>query len=290
MDKYGNIVESAAMLQNNDNMSNADSERNVHVDSADMNISASDQINVIISNQQVLAKKLIKLEKGLQEVFTSVQNICSMISNNPAYSNSRPASALSLISNVSVDVPVEYSLISDENELETFEKSIEDQGIRKKLIEHFVTLIGLKSDGGKTVSRSIALQLDRKMFKDSFWRTTAWTGGRKVDGPKKFVFAAHTTLISFMNDVIRHLCGAPLSDSEFADFVKSRTRNSGYVRTSTRQTAARTPRASKEKKSENANNHDILNNDNTGIVPPVTDENVNVENSKENEEKEANVG
>lgn len=154
---------------------------------------------------------------------------------------------MSNASNVSCDVQVNFEKISNGDELNSFEKSIDDKNYRKKLIDYFSSLIGSHNAGEKSIyMRTVAPQLDRKMFTDSFWQTTAWTGGRKTDGPKKFVFAKHTATISFMNDVIRQICGTPFNDSEFAGFVKSRTRNSGYVRTSNRQTAARTPRPEKD--------------------------------------------
>lgn len=84
--------------------------------------------------------------------------------------------------------------------------------------------------------------VDQKMFTETFWSKTAWTGGRKVEGPKKFAFSAHLICISFINDVIRKVCGRSLADAEFGQFVQSRTRNSGYVRTTHRQATSRSKR------------------------------------------------
>lgn len=200
-------------------------------------------LEIIISNQENMAKRIVKVEKGMQEIFTSIQNLTSLLTNNQVFL-SRHGSLTSINSNMSNDVPIEYNLISDENELNAFEKAIEVPTYRKRMIEYFSIAIGLKQ---KVASRSAALQLERKMFNERFWSTTAWTGGRKIDGPRKFVFATHIGIISFMNEIIQLICGMQMSDSEFAEFVKSRTRNSGYVRLSNRLVTARASRGTRKK-------------------------------------------
>lgn len=106
------------------------------------------------------------------------------------------------------------------------------------MFDYFCSTIGKYNN---VPLRSAALLIDQKMF------TTAWTGGRKLDGTKKFAFANHVTTIAFMNEVLRNVCGSQMSSSEFTDFIKSRTRNSGYIyiRTSNRQATARKNRKRK---------------------------------------------
>lgn len=202
------------------------------------NAPVSTFLQTIINNQEMMSKKLITLEKGMQEMFAQLQNLSSMMSS---------LSSQSIPSSKSHDVneQVEFEKIGDENALEQFEEKIEkDASYRKKLIVHFSSIIG-KSINAPI--RTVALSVDKKMFTESFWAGTAWTGGRKLDGPKKFAFATHTICISFMNDVMLSVCGSHMSDSAFADFIKSRTRNSGYVRTTDRQPAARASRTKKKK-------------------------------------------
>lgn len=169
--------------------------------------SASDcLLRTIIDNQVNLAKKIVKMEKGMQEIFSQLNNVASMCANI----QSRPNSAMSTLSNMSTssEQPIEFQKIAGESDLEQFEKSIEDVNHRKKMIDHFVLSIGVDS---KASQRSIALQLERKMFADHFWSKTAWTGGRNTEGPKKFAFCVHLTFSGFFNDVIRQTCGKPIS-------------------------------------------------------------------------------
>lgn len=88
------------------------------------------------------------------------------------------------------------------------------------------------------------------MITDDFWSKTAWTGGRKVDDPK-FAFAKHKGVIYFMNDVIGQAFGSRMTESLFAEFVKSRTRNSGYVRTTDRIASSRNREKKKHEKEDN---------------------------------------
>lgn len=200
------------------------------------NAPVSTFLQTIINNQEMMSKKLITLEKGMQEMFAQLQNLSSMMSSLSSSSNT--------VMSHDVNEQVEFEKIGDENALEQFEEKIEkDASYRKKLIVHF------SSDIGKSINcpmRTVALSVDKKMFTECFWAGTAWTGGRKLDGPKKFAFATHTICISFMNDVMLSVSGSHMSDSAFADFIKSRTRNSGYVRTTNRQPAARASRAKKK--------------------------------------------
>lgn len=57
-----------------------------------------------------------------------------------------------------------------------------------------------------TDTRSAALKVDQQMFTETFWAKTAWTGGRKVDEPKKIAFSAHMVCVSFINDLLRQIC------------------------------------------------------------------------------------
>lgn len=208
---------------------------------------------VIITNQENLAKRIINLEKGLQGINSQLFNLASWIKNNP---NSRPQSAMSAfsstsnMSSTSVDIPsapvVAFKLIDDENDLVAFETAIENESYRLKMVDHFVKLLGVKSlladqqlNEAIKPKRSVALQLERKIFTESFWSKTAWTGGRKLESPRKFAFAAHVIFMGFFNDTLHQLCGAQMSEIEMSDFIKSRTRNSGYVRCTARLPAAR---------------------------------------------------
>lgn len=220
---------------------------------------ATDSIfQVMIANQENLAKRIIRLEKGLQEINSQLLNLCSWIKNN---ANSRPQSAMSTMSSASnVSLTTEppsteiiFKRIDDENDLLEFEKSIGDGNYRSMMCEHFVKpfsgakkLISVEEsiDPSKSV-RSISLQLERQIFTENFWTKTAWTGGRKTEGFRKFVFATHVTFMGFFNDVIHRICGTQMSQIEFAEFVKNRTRNSGYIRVTPRITSARSARKRK---------------------------------------------
>lgn len=54
-----------------------------------------------------------------------------------------------------------------------------------------------------------------------------------------------------MNDVIRGVCGTYMTDNAFSEFIKSRTRNSGYIRTTNRQATTRVPKKRKIVVNEN---------------------------------------
>lgn len=193
--------------------------------------STSMLLQTIISNQEVMTKRLIKLEKGMQEIFSQLQNVTGMVSSNCSSSE------------INTEIqPIVFNKIDDENELVEFEKTIDDRNNRKKMLDYFVSVIG-KCNNAPV--RSVALQLEQKMFTELFWSRTAWTGGRKLDGPKKFPFSGHIVCVAFMNEVIRGVCGMQMTDSAFSEFVKSRTRNSGYIRTTNRQATARAARKRK---------------------------------------------
>lgn len=235
-------------VENNNSIGNVEAPVN--------NAPESTFFQTIINNQNMMSKKLIALEKGMQDMFAQLQNLSSMMSSLSSQSipSSKPHDSNEL---------VEFEKIGDESALEQFEKKIDDICYRKKLIEHF------SSEIGKSINapmRTVALSVDKKMFTESFWARTAWTGGRKLDGPKKFAFAIHTVCISFMNDVMLSVCGSHMSDSAFADFIKSRTRNSGYVRTTDRQPAARTNRTKKKRLIETIDDESVI----AENVPPKT--------------------
>lgn len=200
-------------------------------------ISSANSTQTIINNQEGIAKRLLKIEKGMEEIFSQLQNLFSAVSTLTSSSHSMAKAT------GNENETIEFEKINDENDLIEFEKSIEDRKRRKVMMEYFVDIIG-KFNNDASV-RSIALKLDQKIFTESFWSKTAWTGGRNVDGPKKFPFVSHTTCTTFFNDVIRNACGSHMSSSEFAQFVMSRTRNSAYIRTTNRQSSARTARKRK---------------------------------------------
>lgn len=153
-------------------------------------------------------------------------------------------------SNSPGDDSVVFNQIDDENSLMDFEKTVEDVNVRKKIINHFVRLIGKSINAP---ARSIALQVEQQMFTQSFWSKTAWTGGRNSssDGSKKFAFSTHIVCIAFITDLITEICGTQMTNNAFAEFVKSRSRNSGYIRTTNRQVSARIPRMQRKRKHVN---------------------------------------
>lgn len=181
----------------------------------------------IIANQQLMAKEIFDLRKGVQEIYSKVMKYESIPRPSSAQSAKSDSSLLST-----------FRKISDESTLNNFEKEIEDVKFRSDLIDCFVASIGIHRD---TSHRNIALHLNAKIFDERFWSTTAWTGGRVAlaEGKTKFKFSSHITFISFFNEVIKVICGSPMSDVDFIEFVKSRTRNSWYTCTTSRQTSAR---------------------------------------------------
>lgn len=191
-------------------------------------------LQTVISNQERLATKVIVLEKGMQQIHSQ---LITMNANS-----SRPHSAMSVASGMSsasasasLDAPIEFKLIDDENDLNKFEETIADPNQRKKMIDYFVGIIGVNSEN---TQRTVALQLSRKMTTEFFWAKTAWSGGRKMDNPK-FAFAKHIGIIGFINEVISQSQGSRMSERAMAEFVKVRTRNSGYTHTSSRIAASR---------------------------------------------------
>lgn len=91
-----------------------------------------------------------------------------------------------------------FHKISCEDDLNNFEQTISEQKCRLEMQNYFVGVMGKVCNAP---IRSIALQLEQKMFTQNFWSQTAWTGGRKADGPRKFVFSTHIVFISFFNKV-----------------------------------------------------------------------------------------
>lgn len=171
------------------NASNPDDSQNTpeFVDNFDA-ASSPNLLHTIINNQEMIAKRLIKLEKGMQEIFSQLQGVAGMVS-------SFSSSCSSTSETGTEKEAIIFQKIDDENGIIEFE----DRNNRKNVVDHFVSVIG-KCNNAST--RSIALQLEQKMLTDSFWTKTAWTGGRKLDGPKKIPFSAHISCIAFMNDVI----------------------------------------------------------------------------------------
>lgn len=172
----------------------------------------------------------------MQEMFSLLQNVAGMMSASKTSTSNSPG-----------DDSVVFNQIDDENSLMEFEKTVEDVNVRKKIINHFVRLIGKSINAP---ARSIALQVEQQMFTQSFWSKTAWTGGRNSssDGSKKFAFSTHIVCIAFITDLITEICGTQMTNSAFAEFVKSRSRNSGYIRTTNRQVSARIPRMQRKRK------------------------------------------
>lgn len=59
--------------------------------------------------------------------------------------------------------------------------------------------------------------------------------GNEAPQPElKFAFSGHIVIISFLDEIVKGVCGAALARNEFADVIKVRTRNSSYVRKSNR--------------------------------------------------------
>lgn len=226
-----NVVDDNVVHNNTGLSSSASAGENGDVPIADL-------FQTIINNQRMFAKKFISIEKGMQEMFSQLQNMSAAISS---LSNRSSAQSTQSSSSDPTEL-IDFRKIHDQDSLIEFEKSIEDRNCRKKMVDYFFSTIGKCNN---VPLRSAALLIDQKMFTESFWSTTAWTGGRKVDGPKKFAFANHVIIIAFMNEVLRNVCGSQMSGSEFTEFIKSRTRNSGYIRTTNRQATARVNRKRK---------------------------------------------
>lgn len=198
----------------------------------------------IIYNEQVLAKSLITANKGIQEIFRKLSNI------EEKYWSQRPRSSGSVNSTSSLSF--DFKKIDNEKTLNEFEAEIGDDVERARLVQCFVNSIG--KNHRDLTHRNIALLLDSKLFSNSFWSTTAWTGGRATtkDAPNKFAFSHHLTIRSFIIEIITEICGSVMSDTDLCDFVKSRSRNSSYVRKTDRMTAARKKRKIDDvKKDEN---------------------------------------
>lgn len=214
-------------------------------------------IQVIINNQTSLANRIINIEKSMQDISSQIFNLSTWIKNNPV--SSRPQSSMSAMSsasNVSIttepSAPIVINLIANESDLLEFEKSIEDVSYRSIMVDHFAKMFSgvmkvLNIEPGDTskLTLSMALQLERKMFTEGFWSTTAWTGGRKFEGPEKFMFATHIAFMTIFNDTLHRICGTQMSEVEFAEFIKGRTRNSHYQRNTARKAATRTSRKRK---------------------------------------------
>lgn len=251
------------------------------VDDSDAASTSPNLLHTIINNQEMIAKRLIKLEKGMQEIFSQLQNVAGMVS-------SFSSSGSSTSETCTEKEAIVFQKIDDEDGIIEFEKTIEDRNNRKKMIDYFVSVIGKCNN---VPTRSIALQLEQKMFTESFWTKTAWTGGRKLDGPKKFPFSAHMVCIAFMNDVIGGVCGTQMTDGTFSEFIKSRTRNSGYIRTTNRQASARAPRKRKHSMNvgdENAQDAANQQNQQTSNIPipkPLSTAGENGETGVQNEQK-----
>lgn len=59
------------------------------------------------------------------------------------------------------------------------------------------------------------------------------------------------------------VCGTQMTDGTFSEFIKSRTRNSGYIRTTNRQATARAPRKRKHSNNADENAQDAEQNQQT---------------------------
>lgn len=126
MDEYGRTV----------NFVGENVQTNVNVvTSANATTTTVDEQNplqVIINNQEKLAKRILCVEKGLQDINSQLFNLSSFIKNTN--SNSRPHSSMSVMSSTSnltdtSDAPAQnivHNLIDDEEMME-FERSIEDE-------------------------------------------------------------------------------------------------------------------------------------------------------------------
>lgn len=187
-----------------------------------------DNQSIIIASQQTTVKELLDVKKVLSEVYNQVVQLQN--------SKSTPPSA------IDVEMSTTFDKLVDETTLNAFEEQIQNPDCRSKLIERLIACIG--RNHRDLSPRNIALQVDSKILDRKFWASTAWTGGRvkkeaTANDQRKFSLASHAVFLSFFRDVIRNICGKPISDDDLVEFVKSRTRNSSYVPKSIRRTAAR---------------------------------------------------
>lgn len=106
-----------------------------------------EMLETIISNQEKLATKVVVLEKGMQEIHSRLTTMDGNIS--------RSHSVMSTASRISLASEIEFKMITNEDDLIQFEKSIaDDADIRKKWLNYFSDIIGVSRD---STQRTIAL-------------------------------------------------------------------------------------------------------------------------------------
>lgn len=183
---------------------------------------------LILSNQRQIAKDVFDMKKGISEMYLQVARLESGAHRVLNEKSSRPKSLDS------------FEKIQNENSVNVLEaKMLADPNYRAEFVNACVSAV-VRAHRDMS-PRNIALQLDHKILHENFWSTTAWSGGRQigVDGSTKFNFSKHVTFISVFKQVIEEIVGTPITDGEFVEFVKGRTRNSGYTRKTNRQVASR---------------------------------------------------
>lgn len=193
---------------------------------------AATQYDQIITNQNSIIAELESLNRTMTIMSEAIVKLNTITTTTIASD-----SALSDDSLV-----MEFDKIEDEDGLKHFEDKISrNQVYRSSCIKKFTSIIGVGKP--RNMARTIALQLGDLIFGQKFWSCTAWTGGRKSkktpqngreEGEIKFAFATHVVVISFFNKIVESICGCQLTQTEMADFIKVRTRNCTYVRSTTR--------------------------------------------------------
>lgn len=226
--------------------------------------SMNEQFASVSANQKTIFAEIITLKKLVQEMYSWM---AESKNNSAAISND----------DKSVD-EVPFKKIGNEAELHDFEAKIggDNKHDRLKFVKMFTHQLGVGRM--EWTARTTVLNLFDLIFVHSFWCLTAWTGGRKPkpapntesdenmndesQAPEgeavKFAFSSHATVISFLIEVVKAVCGATLSLPGLGDAVQMRTRNSGYVRKTKR---APTQRIKRPKLS---NNDADKENDNSG--------------------------
>lgn len=97
-----------------------------------------DLFRTIITNQENMTKRIIKVEKDVQDVYKLLADVASELKN----STSRPPSSLHQTSEP--PQTVEFNKIDDEDSLYRFEnKFLHEDGYMQKMNDHFAIYSGL---------------------------------------------------------------------------------------------------------------------------------------------------
>lgn len=206
----------------------------------------------ILSNQRTQIKNQEKIYGKMSALSHKVDQISKRL--NEIDNGSKSKAIVETLPNLP-DV-WHFPMINSEQELIGFEKNIEQNpDFRTECVKGLIDSVGLQP--GRT-NNDCALILDRRIFSNSFWTATAWTGGRAkkrkvasdnsdesgvqsaLDGDSeentehvedrnvKFAFSVHKTMINFIQQVIAGITKTSMSDTEVKIFVQSRSRNAFY--------------------------------------------------------------